>query len=105
MCVAIAGGVKSIERNYLSLLKRQGVKGKAFNREVPDLRKRIEQVDAVILFTGTVSHKLAKACTSVCRKKGITIKRLHSSSMNQLEKAVIELKKGNLDDEAPGGRL
>jgi hydrogenase maturation factor len=92
MCFAIAGGVKSIEKSYLALMKKHGIKGKVFNQEVPDFGKRIENVDAVILFTGTVSHRMACTCRKVCKKKGICIKQLHCSSLNQLEKALIELK-------------
>ena len=92
MCFAIAGGVKSIEDSYLSLMKKYGIKGKIFNREVPDFGKRIANVDAVILFTGTVSHGMACTCRKICKKRGICIKQLHCSSLTQLEKALIELK-------------
>jgi hypothetical protein len=57
MCFAIAGGVKNSEDSYLSLMEKYGIKGKIFNREVPDFGKRIANVDAVI-------HGMACTCNA-----------------------------------------
>lgn len=92
MCVAIAGGIKGIESRYLSLAEKHGMKCKLFNQKVPDLDKKIENVGAVILFTNTVSHKMARVCCETCRRRGICLKRIHSSSLNQLERALLEIK-------------
>lgn len=91
MCVAIAGGVKKMECEYIRLTRKHGVKCKLFNQKVPEFNKRIENVDAVILFTGTVSHKMARSCCQVCKKNSIVLKRVHSSSINQLEKVLSEI--------------
>jgi len=93
LCIALAGGVKSIEKKYINLIKDHGFKVKSFNKVVPDMRKKIEQVDAVVIFTGTVSHKMSKLCREVCKKKNIHLEYVHSSSMSQLEKVVLEIKK------------
>lgn len=92
MCIAIAGGIKGLERNYVDITNQHGFKCKVFNRNVPDLSKKIMSVDAVILFTDTVSHKVALQCNRICKKCDIKIRRVHSSSITQLEKTVLELK-------------
>ncbi len=92
MCIAIAGGVKSLERNYKNLGKKYGIKCKLYNQKVPDLSKRIKYLDAIVIFTKTVSHKMVEICKRVCKKNDISLKILNSSSLTQLEKSIVELK-------------
>jgi hypothetical protein len=91
MYIAIAGGVKGIEREYKNISKKYGFKCKIFNKNVPDFDKKIKNVDAVVMFTGTVSHKISKKCCALCKKNDICLKRMHSSSINQLEIALKEI--------------
>ncbi|TDT71582.1 uncharacterized protein DUF2325 [Hypnocyclicus thermotrophus] len=91
MCIVIAGGIKGIEREYKNISKKYGFKCKIFNENVPNFNKKIKNVDAVVMFTGTVSHKISKKCCAVCKKNDICLKRMHSSSINQLELALQEI--------------
>ncbi len=90
--IIIAGGVKSLERQYKELSRQYGAKCKLFNRYVPDLAKRIRSANAVIVFTNEVSHKMSSNCSRICKKYSICIKRLSSSSMSKLEQALNEIK-------------
>jgi len=92
MCVAIVGGVKGIEREYKQMMKIYGLKCKIFNKKVPDFKKRIQNVDALILLTNTVSHKLSTQSLKVCRDNKILLKRTHSSSLTKLEQTIKEIK-------------
>ncbi|BBE31429.1 hypothetical protein OSSY52_15700 [Tepiditoga spiralis] len=93
MCVAIIGGIKGIENKYKTLLKKHGIKKyKIFNTMVPDFQKKIKNVDALILFTNTVSHKLSTVSSKICKKNNICIKRTHSSSLNKLDEKIKEIK-------------
>ena len=89
--IIIAGGVKSLERQYKDLGKQHGAKCTLFNRNVPSLAKRIRNASAVILFTNEISHKMASNCSKTCKKYSICIKRLSSSSMCKLEQALKEI--------------
>jgi effector-binding domain-containing protein len=93
MCIAIIGGVKGMEREYKEILEKNGCKYKIFNQKMPDFDKKIKNVDGVIIFTNTVSHKLTTNCVALCRKKGILMARTHSSSINKLEKSIETIKK------------
>jgi len=93
MCIAVIGGVKGMEREYKEILEKKGCKYKIYNQKVPDFNKKIKNVDGVVIFTGTVSHKLALNCASICRKNGICIARPHSSSINKLEESIENIKK------------
>lgn len=92
MCVAIAGGIKGIESRYQDLAHKHGITCKLYNQNVPDFDKKIGNVEALILLTDTVSHKMARVCLQTCKRRGIRLKRIHSSSLSQLEKALQEVK-------------
>ncbi|WP_319475801.1 DUF2325 domain-containing protein [Marispirochaeta aestuarii] len=91
MKIVIAGGIKSMERQYKELSRQHGAKCTLFNRNVPDLAKRIRNANAVIVFTNEVSHKMASNCSKTCKKYSICIRRLSSSSMCKLEQALTEI--------------
>ncbi len=91
MCIAIAGGVKGSERNYKELIKKYGFKSKVFNTKVNNFNKKIQNSDAIIVFTKTVSHKMSLECNKICKKKNICLKHVHSSSLSQLEKTLAEI--------------
>lgn len=92
MTIAIIGGVKGMEREYKDVIEKYGCKYKIFNQKVPDFDKKIKNVDGVILFTGTVSHKMAVDCCKLCKKNGVCLYRQHSSSINKLEEALEGIK-------------
>lgn len=89
--LAIVGGVKGIEREYKELAKQYNFKCKLFNTKCPCFDKKIQQVDACILFTNTVSHKLSKESCKVCKKNNIPMIKTHSSSINKLKESLEQL--------------
>ena len=93
MCIYFEGRIKEIERHYKESIEKHGIKCKIFNTKSPDFDKKIKNVDAGIVFTNTVSHKMAAECSKIFRKNNIIIKTPHSSSMCKLEEAVKEIKK------------
>jgi hypothetical protein len=94
MQVALVGGVKGIEREYKEVFMSEDLKCKVFNTKCPQFDKKIKNCDACIIFTNTVSHKLSKESLKVCKKNDIKFIRVHSSSLNKLKEAVLELKNG-----------
>lgn len=94
MCIAVVGGVKGIERNYKESIEKHGIKCKMFNQKSPDFDKKIKNVDAVIIFTNTVSHKMSIECSKICKKNNIILKQPHSSSICKLEEALNEILAG-----------
>ncbi len=88
MCIALVGGIKGIERDYKDMAKQYNVKYKIFNQNVPKLCKKIENVDLIVLCTGTVSHSMARACNKVCKKRDIKIERVVYASLSGLEKII-----------------
>lgn len=91
--LAIVGGVKSIEKNYEELAKDYNYKCKLFNTKCTNFDKKIKNVNVCILFTDTVSHKLSTECCKICRKQGIKLVRINSSSIHHLRNSLEELTK------------
>ncbi|MBN1968509.1 MAG: DUF2325 domain-containing protein [Candidatus Delongbacteria bacterium] len=91
MNIALLGGVKSMECKYKELMDKYSCKFKLFNKYVPDMGKRMKDVDAVVLFMDTSSHKMVNICNTVCRKNNIVMKRVKNGSMNCLETGVNEI--------------
>lgn len=89
--VAIVGGVKGIEREYKDVAKVCNCKCKLFNQKCPQFDKKIKSVDACILFTNTVSHKLSKESCKICKKYGIKVVKMHSSGITGLKQTLEEL--------------
>lgn len=89
--VAIVGGVKGIEREYKETVKEFNCKCKLFNRKCPQFGKKIKNVDACILFTNTISHKLSKESCKICKKHGIKVVKIHSSGITGLKQSLEDL--------------
>lgn len=83
--LAIIGGIKGIEREYIETAKEFNCKCKLFNIKCPQFEKKIQNVDCCILFTDTVSHKLSLESCRICKKKGIKLIKTHSSSITSLK--------------------
>lgn len=89
--VAIVGGVKGIEREYKEVAKEFNCRCKLFNKKCPQFDKKIKNVDACILFTNTVSHKLSTESCKICKKNGIKIIKIHSSGITGLKETFKDL--------------
>ena len=83
--VAIIGGLKRGEREYLDILKKYNLKGKVFNTHCPDFCKKIKNCELCIIFTNLVSHNLLNSCTKVCKNKDIQLIFLKNNSISKLE--------------------
>lgn len=92
MSIAVVGGVKGSEKDYKHIIERYGFKYKLYNEKVVDFSKKIKNAEAIILFTGTVSHTLALESMRMGRKNNIIIKKSHNSSIVKLEDLLKELK-------------
>lgn len=92
MCIAVVGGIKGIEHEYKKIAEENKIKIKVFNQMVNNFQKRIKNIDGIILFTDTTSHKLAGVCCNLCKKNNIILKRPHSSSITKLQESIDEIK-------------
>ena len=80
MSVVIIGGNECMVCQYEKICKDYGCKAKVFAKEKGCLRKKLGNLDLMILFTNTVSHKMVNTAVSEAKKNKIRIARTHSSS-------------------------
>lgn len=93
MSVVIVGGNECMVRRYTDLCREYNCKAKVYPKMTNGL-KEVGSPDLMILFTGTVSHKMVKCALSEIGV-GTKIARSHTSSVSALR---------NILDAHVGGR-
>lgn len=83
MSVVIVGGNECMTRQYKELCRQYKCKAKVYPKMEGGL-KNIGEPDLLVLFTGTVSHKMIRLVLNE-RKSCTKIARSHSSSISALK--------------------
>lgn len=79
------GGNKRMERLYIDTCRKYGYKAKVFNRmDGNSLKRQIGSPDMIILFTNSVSHKMARCAHCEAKRCNACVYRCHDS-LNALE--------------------
>ncbi len=94
MSIILVGGHDRMHENYKNLCSKYGINVKVYTQMPAKFDKVIGNPDGMILFTSTVSHKMAITAVKEAKKKNINIIRCHSSSLTSLENTIINLKEG-----------
>lgn len=84
MSVVIIGGHDRMVCQYKKICKQNNYKAKIFTQMSSNLREQIGRPDLIILFTNTVSHKMAKCAVEEAEKGNTEIVRCHTSSGSAL---------------------
>ena len=85
MSVVIIGGHDRMVSQYKKICKSYKCKVKVFTHMGADFNKQIGCPDLLVLFTGTVSHKLMRNALNEIKGSDIRITRSHTSSMSALK--------------------
>jgi hypothetical protein len=78
MSIALIGGMDRLERHYISEAEKLGIDLKVFNKPEAGITQKIKNVDAVVIFTGKVSHRAKKEAMTVAKNKNIPVLMYHS---------------------------
>ena len=84
MSIVIIGGHDRMVCQYKKICKNYNCKAKVFTQMPGNLGNQIGSPDLVILFTNTVSHKMAKCALAEASRKNAEIVRCHTSSGSAL---------------------
>ena len=84
MSIVIVGGNECMTCQYENICKNYGCKAKVFPKESGTLRKKMGCPDLLIVFTGTVSHKMVISASQEAKRNNIPIARVHTSSASAL---------------------
>ena len=85
MSVVIVGGNERMECKYKDICKKHGCKAKVFTKMRGNFSDQIGCPDLIILFTNTVSHKLAGCAMQAAGRANSKVARCHSSSSVALD--------------------
>ncbi len=80
-------------RRYQDLCARHGCSAKVYTHLKTDMRGKIGSPDLLVLFTGTMSHKLLKAALNETRGGNTIVARAQNGSVAAL-KAILETHAG-----------
>lgn len=84
MSVVIVGGNERMVRRYQELCRDYRCDAKVFVKMQGTMREQIGRPDLLVLFTGTMSHKMVRCALNGTKGQGTRIARSHSSSMAAL---------------------
>lgn len=90
MSVVIVGGHDRMHCRYKEICRKYGCKCKVFTQCPANFKNQIGNPDVVIVFTGTVAHKMVNVAEEQAQRTGAAIKRCHSSSACALNEALCE---------------
>lgn len=79
MSIVLIGGNKRMESLYIDICEDYGYRVKAFNQMHGELRRKIGTPDLIVLFTGTVSHKMADCARCEAKRCSACIYHCHDS--------------------------
>ncbi len=85
MSVVIIGGNEGMEQRYRRLCEDYDCKVKIYTKQKGEI-KNIGFPDLLILFTGTMSHKMLKCVMNQPQNDGLRIARSPQSSLTALKK-------------------
>ena len=78
MSIALIGGMDRLERHYISEAEKLGIDLKVFNKPEAGITRKIKNVDAVVIFTGKVSHRARKEAVNAAKSNNIPVLMYHS---------------------------
>jgi hypothetical protein len=91
MSIVLVGGHDRMYDEYKGIGSKFGHNVKVFTQMPARFDKAIGSPDGIILFTGTVSHKMANTVLKEAKRKKIPVIRCHNSSGNSLGESLKQL--------------
>ena len=95
MSVVIIGVHDRMHCRYKEICKKYGCKCKVFTQFPANFRNQIGSPDMMVVFTGTVAHKMVAVASQQAEKAGTFVKHCHSSSACALNESLTEYFGGN----------
>ena len=89
MSVVIVGGNECMERRYKELCEAYQCQAKVFTKPRGGLKNKLGSPDLMILFTGTMSHKMLHGALSEVAGQNTAVEHCKSASLSAL-KGVLE---------------
>lgn len=88
MSIVIVGGHDRMHCRYKEICKKHGCKCKIFTQCPANFKNQIGNPDMIVVFTGTVAHKMLNAASVRAEKSGATLIHCNSSGASALNEAL-----------------
>lgn len=86
MSIVIIGGNERMERQYKDICAEYNCRVKVLTKMTGTFQNKIGNPDLIVMFTSTMSHKMARSALTEAKKGcGTKVARSHSSSMTALK--------------------
>jgi hypothetical protein len=80
--IALIGGMQRMIKCYRAEAERHCVNLTVFNTAVVDIVPRIQNCDAVVIFTNMVSHRVRNIVMNIARSRNISVLMCHSCGVS-----------------------
>lgn len=78
MCIALIGGMDRLARHYIQEAEKWGIDLKVFNQAETNMKSKVRNMDALIIFTNKVSHRARKELMRMAKAKKVPVFFYHS---------------------------
>lgn len=88
MSIAILGGLDRLKRSYEQKGKAMGYDIKIYSQRVPNLSRRLNGVNGIVIFTGMVAHAMVDEAVQAAKQYNIPINWSHSCGVSGLARCL-----------------
>ena len=91
MSIAIIGGLDRLRRSYEKECRNRGFDASVFSQRIPNMARRMNGVQRILIFTGTVAHPMVTEAVRVGKEQNIPVERCRSSGISALKRCLSSL--------------
>jgi Uncharacterized protein conserved in bacteria (DUF2325) len=106
MRISLVGGMDRLERQYRIEAEKRGYELRVFNGPEVNMSSKLASSDAVVLFTGKVSHEARILAVAATKSYGIPLLQCHSCGVCSFRDclACIARQGGGIGEGKPAGQ-
>ncbi len=86
--IALIGGLDRLRRHYVNAAEQSGVNLTVYTKKAVNLDTKIQNQDAVVIFTNKISHGTKIIAMSVAKSKKIPVVMSHSCGICSLKDCI-----------------
>lgn len=98
MRIALVGGIDRLQTHYRQEAAKLGVELRIFNRSETDLQAKLGHSEAVVLFTGKVSHRARLQVMDAAHSRNIPVLQCHNCGVCALRNCLACVKTGMMGE-------
>lgn len=89
--VSVVGGMDRLAHHYQRVAGNLGISLQVFRRAQPGMAQKLQASQAVVLFTGHISHQARELVMGVGRSCHIPVLQCHSSGLSSFRRCLHQL--------------